>query len=78
MNYNAGLFDARLKNIKHVLGHRFATGHLVMGINCAGDAGEIRRQIAMAREEGCRGFALFAYSYLFENHQPTSKATVLR
>lgn len=78
MNYNAGLFDARLKNIKHVLGRRFAAGHLVMGINCAGDAGEIRRQIAMAREEGCRGFALFAYSYLFENHQPTSKATVLR
>jgi len=78
MNYNAGLYDQRLANMKHVLGRKATARQLVVGINCAGDAREIRRQIATAREVGCRGFALFAYSYLFENHQPTAKAGVLR
>ena len=78
MNYNAGLFDERLAKIKHLLGRRATARQLVAGINCAGDVSEIRRQIAASREAGCRGFALFAYSYLFENHQPTAKASVLR
>ncbi|MBC8206502.1 MAG: family 10 glycosylhydrolase [Kiritimatiellales bacterium] len=78
MNYNASLYDERLINMKRVLGRRGAANQLVVGINCEGDAREIRRQIAAAREAGCRGFALFAYSHLFENHQPTSKATLLK
>ncbi len=78
MNYNAGLYDERLINMKRVLGRKGTANQLVVGINCAGDAREIRRQIAVARKAGCRGVALFAYSHLFENHQPTSKATLLR
>ena len=78
MNYNAGLFDERLANMKHLLGRKETSRRLVVGINCAGDANEIRRQIAASREAGCRGFALFAYSHLFENHQPTAKAAALR
>ena len=78
MNYNASLYDERLANIKHALGRRGASRQLVVGINCAGDAREIRRQIEVARAAGCRGFALFAYSHLFENHQPTAKAALLR
>lgn len=78
MNYNASLYDERLAAIRHSLGSRASRTQLVVGINCAGDLNEIRRQIDTARKAGCRGFALFAYSYLFENHQPTVKAGVLR
>ena len=78
MNYNTSLYDERLINMKRVLGRRNTANQLVMGINCAGDAREIRREIAAAREAGCRGFALFAYSHLFENHQPTEKSRILR
>ncbi len=78
MNYNAALYDERLARIQHVLGKNAAARNLVVGINCAGDAREIRRQIAVARQTGCRGFALFAYSHLFEGHRPTEKAGVLR
>ncbi len=74
MNYNASLFDERLSKMKHVLGRRSTGRQLVVGINCAGDAGEIRRQIEVSRRAGCRGVALFAYSHLFENHQPTAKS----
>jgi uncharacterized lipoprotein YddW (UPF0748 family) len=77
MNYNAGLYDERLAHMKHALGRKATARQLVVGINCAGSAEEIRRQIAASRKAGCRGFALFAYSYLFENHQPTHKAYVL-
>lgn len=78
MNYNAALFDGRLKKIRHWLG-RGATGkQLVMGIDCKAEPQEIRRQIEASRRAGCRGFALFAYSHLFENHQPTEKSRILR
>ena len=78
MNYNAKLFNARLHNIRKYLGKRSTSNQLVVGINCAGDAQQIRHQIAVSRAAGCRGFALFAYSHLFENHRPTAKASVLR
>jgi len=74
MNYNAGLFDERLSRMKRSLGRRSTGRRLVVGINCAGDAREIRRQMDASRKAGCRGFALFAYSHLFASHQPTAKA----
>jgi uncharacterized lipoprotein YddW (UPF0748 family) len=77
MNYNARLFDARLKKMCHELGRRSTRQQLVVGINCNAQPEEIRRQIAAVRAAGCRGFALFAYSYLFENHRPTDKARAL-
>jgi uncharacterized lipoprotein YddW (UPF0748 family) len=78
MNYNAGLFNQRLVNMTYTLGRKETARRLVVGINCAGDANEIRRQIAVSREAGCRGFALFAYSHLFDGHQPTEKSQILR
>jgi len=78
MNYNAALFNERLAKMRKTLGRRTTGRRLVVGINCAASAREIRQQIEASRRAGCRGFALFAYSYLFENHQPTSKASVLR
>lgn len=77
MNYNAQLFDGRLKNIRRSLGRRATAEQLVVGIDCKADPAEIRRQVAAVRAAGCRGFALFAYSYLFENHRPTAKAQAL-
>lgn len=74
MNYNARLFDERLKKMRHALGRRASGEKLVVGIDCKAAPPEILRQIQTARAAGCRGFALFAYSYLFENHQPTPKA----
>lgn len=78
MNYNASLFDERLALMKRSLGRRATAGQLVVGINCASDLQEIRREIAASRQAGCRGFALFAYSHLFKDHQPTAKARVLK
>jgi len=78
MNYSASLYDERLALIRHSIGKKASASQLVVGINCAGDADEIRRQIEVARRAGCRGFALFAYSHLFKQHQPTAKAAVLR
>lgn len=74
MNYSASLYDERLQAMHHTLGKRASARQLVVGINCVGDSAEIARQVEMARRSGCRGFALFAYSYFFENHQPTAKA----
>ena len=71
--YNAGLFDERLSKMKRALGRRATSAQLVVGINCAGEPREIKRQIEAARRAGCKGFALFAYSHLFENHQATAK-----
>jgi len=77
MNYSASLFDERLSKITHALGGRSTGRQLVVGINCAGSAEEIHRQIEVSRQAGCRGFALFAYSHLFKDHQPTRKSRVL-
>lgn len=74
MNYNASLFDERLARMTHELGSRATARQLVVGINGASDASVIKSQIAASRQAGCRGFALFAYSHLFQSHQPTAKA----
>lgn len=77
MNYNPKLFNERLDKMCKSLGSRATAERLVVGIDCKADPAEIRRQIAAARKSGCRGYALFAYSYLFENHQPTAKGRML-
>jgi len=74
MNYNAALFDERLVKMRKSLGRHATSAQLVVGIDCKAAPAEIRRQIAAVRKAGCRGYALFAYSYLFENHKQTSKA----
>ncbi len=77
MNYNAPLFDERLSKIRKSLGRSATTSQLVVGIDCKAAPSEIRRQIAAVKKAGCRGYALFAYSYLFENHRPTAKGRAL-
>lgn len=77
MNYNARLFDERLGKMRKSLGRRATGEQLVVGIDCKADPGEILRQIRAVRKADCCGFALFSYSYLFENHKPTPKGLVL-
>jgi hypothetical protein len=77
MNYNAKLFDERLGKMRKELGRRATAEQLVVGIDCKAEPAEIRRQINAAHEAGCRGYALFAYSYLFENHYPSAKGKEL-
>lgn len=76
MNYTPALYDERLETMRRLLGRRRTGRQLVMGIDCQAALPEIRRQIDAARRAGCRGVALFAYSYLFEGHRPTAKAAV--
>ena len=77
MNYNPQLFDERLSKIRKSLGRSGTAEQLVVGIDCKASVNEIRRQIAAVKKSGCRGYALFAYSYLFENHQLTAKGRAL-
>lgn len=77
MNYNAKLFNDRLEKMRKSLGRRGTGEQLVVGIDCKADPAEIRRQIDAVRKAGCRGYALFAYSYLFENHRPSAKGLAL-
>lgn len=77
MNYNAALFSERLAAMRHSLGRRATAEQLVVGIDCKADPAEIRRQINEVNKSGCRGYALFAYSYLFENHRPSAKGIAL-
>lgn len=78
MNYNVERFDSRLEAIRYQLGRRAVAEQLVVGIDCKADPAEIRRQIQAVRAAGCRGFSLFAYSHLFEQHRPTAKAQAVR
>ena len=76
MNYNVQRFDTRLDAMRTALGRRGTATQLVVGIDCKAEPEEIRRQIAAVRAAGARGCALFAYSHLFKNHQPTEKADI--
>ena len=73
MNYNPQLFDERLGKMRKSLGRAATSEQLVVGIDCKAAPSEIRRQINAVRKAGCCGYALFAYSYLFEDHRPTAK-----
>ncbi len=77
MNYNPQLFDERLNKMRKSLGRSAVSSQLVVGIDCKASTSEIRRQIAAVRKAGCCGYALFAYSHLFENHRPTVKGKAL-
>lgn len=77
MNYTPKFFDERLLAIQKTIGHRATASQLVVGLDCKADPAEIKRQIEAVRKAGCLGYALFAYSHLFENHRPTAKGQAL-
>jgi len=78
MNYGTRSFDRYLKAMRKAVGRRKFRSSVVVGINCKNEVDEIVVQIDRIEDSGGRGFALFSYSFLFdENHQKTKKGRIL-
>jgi uncharacterized lipoprotein YddW (UPF0748 family) len=78
MNYGTKSFSPHLKLMKKAAGRGKFKSSVVVGINCKNDTGEVLAQIDQVRNSGSRGFALFSYSYLFdEKHHETEKGRML-
>ena len=78
MNYSDKHFDRRLAAYKKEVGRSRQRSSIVVGIFCKYDADEIIRQVRQVEKSGCRGYALFSYSYLFdEEHALTKKGRQL-
>ena len=78
MNYGTRSFDRYLKEIRRAGGRRGFRKSVVVGINCKNDIDDILNQIDTVNRAGSRGYALFSYSFLFdEQHQPTEKGRML-
>jgi uncharacterized lipoprotein YddW (UPF0748 family) len=77
MNYGTTSFDHYLKAMKTATGSGKFRSSVVVGIYCKNDIGDILAQLDKVRDSGSRGFALFSYSFLFEDHQPTEKGRTL-
>lgn len=78
MNYGTKSFARYLKEIKRAGGRKGFHHSVVVGINCKNDIDDLLEQIDLVEHSGCRGFAFFSYSYLFdENHMPTEKGRIL-
>jgi len=78
MNYGTKSFDPNLKAIQKATGRRGFRSSVVVGLYCKNDAEEVAAQIDKVDASGGRGFALFSYSFLFdETHQVTEKGRIL-
>jgi len=78
MNYGTTSFDRYLRAMKKATGRRKFRSSVVVGINCKNDTDEILAQLDKVRESSSRGFALFSYSFLFdEDHRETEKGRIL-
>lgn len=78
MNYGTRSFDPYLKAMRKASGRRKFGSSVVVGINCKNEVDEIVAQIKRVEASGCRGLALFSYSFLFgEDHQETKKGRIL-
>ena len=78
MNYGTRSFDRYLVAIKKSAGRRRFRSSVVVGLNCKNDTLTLVQQIDTVEESGCRGFALFSYTFLFdEQHHLTEKGRIL-
>ncbi len=78
MNYGTTSFDRYLKAMRKATGRRKFRSSVVMGIYCKNDVSEVAVQIDKALASGSRGYALFSYSFLFdEEHSETEKGRIL-
>lgn len=78
MNYATKSFSHYLAAMKKAAGKKnFKTG-VVVGVYCKNDIDELLEQVKLVRASGCRGLAVFSYSFLFDtNHQSTEKGRLL-
>ena len=78
MNYGTTSFPRYLKAMRKAAGRRKFRSSVVVGLNCKNDADEVAVQIDKALASGSRGYALFSYSFLFdEAHHETEKGRIL-
>ncbi len=78
MNYGTTSFDRYLKAMKKATGRRKFRTSVLVGINCKNESDDILAQIEKVQISGSRGFALFSYSFLFdEEHRETEKGRIL-
>ncbi len=78
MNYGTQSFDPYLKAIRKATGRRGFKSSVVVGLYCKNDVDEVAAQIDRVNASGSRGFALFSYSFLFdETHRKTEKGRIL-
>ena len=74
MNYGTRSFERYMKALKKAVGRRRFRSSVVVGIYGKNDIDDLLRQVEMVRDSGCRGLAVFSYSFLFdEQHQITEK-----
>jgi uncharacterized lipoprotein YddW (UPF0748 family) len=78
MNYGTRSFDRYLKKMRKATGRRRFRSSVIVGINCKNETAEVIAQIDKVKAEGCRGVALFSYSFLFdEEHRVTEKGRLI-
>ncbi len=78
MNYGTKSFIRYLKDIKRAGGRGGFRSSVVVGINCKNDVDDLLAQVDAVDQSGCRGIALFSYSFLFDQqHQVTKKGRIL-
>ncbi len=78
MNYGTRSFNSYLKAMKKAAGRRRFKSSVVVGLSCKNNIGEILNQLETEETSGSRGFALFSYSFLFdEQHAVTEKGRML-
>jgi uncharacterized lipoprotein YddW (UPF0748 family) len=78
MNYGTRSFERYLKEIKRAGGRKGFRRSVVVGINCKNDVEDILLQLDTIRDANPRGYALFSYTFLFdEDHRPTEKGRIL-
>jgi uncharacterized lipoprotein YddW (UPF0748 family) len=78
MNYGTTSFRRYLKAMRKAAGRRKFRSAVVVGINCKNDENEVAVQIDKVLASRSRGYALFSYSFLFdEEHRETEKGRIL-
>ena len=78
MNYGTSSFNRYLKAMRKATGRGKFRSSVVVGIYCKNEVGEVAMQIDKALASGSRGYALFSYSFLFdEEHRKTEKGRIL-
>ena len=78
MNYGTSSFNRYLKMMRRAAGRGKFSSSVIVGINCKNETEEILAQIEHTQASGSRGFALFSYTFLFdEKHQKTEKGRIL-
>jgi uncharacterized lipoprotein YddW (UPF0748 family) len=78
MNYGVRSFSRYLSAMKKAVGKEKFNSSVVVGINCKHDVSDILSQVETVQASGCRGYALFAYTFLFdEQHVMREKGRML-